>query len=177
MKRSGKLFLIPQGHKFRTSRQAAQLSFIIFFCVIPSLAWAAHWFPLMINGKTLWVGKPSSRATIAHYLHVALPNAKPSVNTPDRIQYDYLPAAHQGPVRIVFDFDDHRHMKGVCISSSEKTKNPVARALIGWLRQQLGPGIAKKGEIHWLYYDFSFRLKNSTDSAGNSIQQITIDRR
>jgi hypothetical protein len=159
MKRSGKLFLI------------------ILFCVIPSLAWGAHWFPLVIGGKTLWVGRPSSRATIAHYLHAALPAIKPSIDTPDRIQYDYLPAADHGPVRIVFDFDDNRHMKGVCISSPEKTKNPVARTLIGWLRQQVGPGKADKGEIHWLYYDFSFRLKNVKNPTEKFVYQLTVDRR
>lgn len=73
---------------------------IFILLMMPAAAAFPQSIPVNIKGHLLWLEAQSSRATLAGSLRAVLAPEEPSVDSPERLQYDVIAVEGQGLSRL-----------------------------------------------------------------------------
>jgi hypothetical protein len=131
-------------------------------------------FPVVLRGKTLVIGTAADRTSLATQLKDALAGEEPSVQSAERIQYDFIAAQGEGPVMLLVDFDAKGRWSAIIIESMLKQQNPVARELLAWLADNAGPRRKVGKDTVWRHAGMTFRFREVRNAGEDSTYGITI---
>jgi len=106
--------------------------------------------PITIQGKTFALKTGLSRDAVKKQLSTLFAD-EPSVDTPERIQYDKVLVPDQAPVSFVFDFDGNRTLSNLIIDGYTKEQNPTVTRLVVWLGANVGKPKGHDGQRDWRY--------------------------
>lgn len=155
----------------------AILSVIVFVGIMTAWGGNAQAFPLVIKGKTLELTTKATRVELTKALSGILPGESASLDTPSRLQYDFIAVEGQGPLCLLFDFDTKGRLTAVGIDANMQVQNPVARELVAWLGQHAGPGRKIRHGRIWRLDGFSFRFTEVRDAGDESNYGVEVLRR
>lgn len=133
-------------------------------------------FPLSLGGQSLTLDTQTRRADVEAALGRAFPKEQPSVLAPERIQYDVVFVAGQGPASLAFDFDAKGRLTGVVLDAMAKEQNPPAARLAAWLAAEAGQGVKDKGDRVWTWAGFRFRLTETKNAGEDSAYRLAVER-
>lgn len=143
------------GQRIRTRHTLAVMLTMLLAWVIdlaPALAdeSAATSIPITIQGKTFALKTGLSRDLVKKQLSTLFAD-EPSVDTPERIQYDKVLVPDQAPVSFVFDFDGNGILSNLIIDGYTKEQNPTVTRLVVWLGANVGKPKVHDGQRDWRY--------------------------
>lgn len=131
-------------------------------------------FPLEVKGKTLNIQAGAPRTEVVATLKKIFVGEEPSVSSAERLQYDYIAKAGEGPLMLSFDFSKTGALVGLSIESYMKQQNPVAVKLLDWLKQNAGAG-KKQGKVtRWEKSGFVFKFKEIKNAGEDSYYGFEI---
>ena len=130
--------------------------------------------PVQIFNSTVEIRKGASRNDVKVALSTVIKDA-PSVDIPDRLQYDVQLIADSAPVTFVFDFDRKGVIKHVTIDAYMKSQNPAVTTLLAWLETHAGkPSMKKKGKVVWKNFG-GWKIEHVEQGSGeNSTYRIEL---
>ena len=150
--------------------------FLLVSLLAASAAGGEAGFPVSVGGQDLTLGRETRRSELEAALRRALPEERPSVLLPRRIQYDVVAAQGQGPVSLAFDFDAQGRFSGATFDAMNKAQNPVAARLAAWLTIQAGQGVRKGDDRVWTLAGFRFRLTEVKNAGEDSAYRLGVER-
>lgn len=113
-------------------------------------------FALVIRGQTVEIAPSASKEDIKTIFRKVAPEAAPSVDNPDFLQYDIVLAFEQAPASFVFDFDSRGGVSQIRIDAYMKEQNPTVVSLIESLQQNVGEATVENGEMIWQHGGWIF---------------------
>jgi hypothetical protein len=131
---------------------------------------------ILINGDVVNVGIGSDRKTVADDLGMILSPEFKSVDTAERIQYDFPAMEDRAPVTVLFDFDADGMFTRAIPAADIKEDNPVAQDLVTWLENNVDEGREIDNTIVWHYAGLVLTLQEILDAGEDSIYQMTIEK-
>jgi len=129
-------------------------------------------FPLDLGGQEVSVWAAAEREDLTARIASALGGLEPSVQSEDRVQFDFQARPDLAPLTLWLDFDDSGKLAGVGLDALTQQQNPPAARLVAWLSAKAGPGSRKGKTILWDHAGFRFVLTRIVNAGEDSAYRL-----
>lgn len=119
--------------------------------------------PIDVLGHNLRLDQVQDRAGIRAFF-AGITDAPPSLDQPERLQYDMQLVPEEGTTSFAFDFDGNGQLAGLGIDAYVPAANPTVTRALAWLRER-GPLPLEPvpGRIRWGIGDWEIEHRSGGD--------------